>query len=824
VTTQPATGRAPHSPISEAGELAADMVARWRAGERPTAADYAARHPHLRADPDAALELIAEELALREEYGPPADPDGLAAAFPEWAAQVRALVRCRAAIGPPPGPRFPTVGQAFGEFRLVEELGRGAVGRVFLAVQPALADRPVVLKLTPAGGGEHLSLARLQHTHIVPLYSAHAFPSYGLEGLCLPYFGGATLAAALAEAGHADRPATGSDLLAALRAAPTAHVQTPGPGPAWAALDRAGYVDAVCWVTACLADALQYAHDRGLLHLDVKPSNVLLAGDGTPMLLDFHLARPPLRAGDPPPPVLGGTPGHMAPEQSAAVEAVRWHARVQKDVDARADVYALGVILRIALAAPRGPAAVRAPIGVLDVIARCTAANPARRYATAADVAADLRRHLADQPLVGVRNRSLIERWGKWRRRRPFALPLAAAAAALVAGGIGLAAHAAGRAETAEAAYHDGTDQLARSRYTEAAAAFRTGSEALAGLPFRRDLRDRLDAGRRAADRGRAADALREACDRVRPLCGAEFVTPAQAAALRAVCREVWDARDKWDEVTEPDGPEREDLTDLAVLLAELEVRAAPAGGVDQAHRQALAVLDEAGRRYGPRPALDLERADHLRALGRAAAADEAARRAAATPPRTARDHLAAGRAALAAKDTAGAAAHLGRAQTLDPRSFWVNYYAGLCRLRAGAAAEALAAFAACTAIAPDRAWCVYNRGLAYLELGRPDAAAADFDRALALDPDLGAALVARAAAYSRAGRVEDALSDLARAERAGIPPAEVEYRRAAVRAAAGDAAAAREHLRRSLLLDPGHQPAATLLARLSNSPDTRSP
>src|SRR5205814_4455868 len=93
-------------------------------------------------------------------------------------------------------------------------------------------------------------------------------------------------------------------------------------GPARDRLAAAAYVEAVCWLGACLADALQHAHERGLLHLDLKPSNVLLAADGQPMLLDFHLARGPLAAGAPAPSGLGGTPGYMAPEHQAALAAV----------------------------------------------------------------------------------------------------------------------------------------------------------------------------------------------------------------------------------------------------------------------------------------------------------------------------------------------------------------------------------------------------------------------------------------------------------------------------------------------------------------------
>jgi len=87
------------------------------------------------------------------------------------------------------------------------------------------------------------------------------------------------------------------------------------------------YVEAVCWIVACLAEGLQSAHAHGLVHLDVKPSNVLIAGDGLPMQLDFHLARRPVGAGEQIVDRLGGTPGWIAPEHRAALKhAFRTHA------------------------------------------------------------------------------------------------------------------------------------------------------------------------------------------------------------------------------------------------------------------------------------------------------------------------------------------------------------------------------------------------------------------------------------------------------------------------------------------------------------------
>src|SRR5262249_44365034 len=128
-----------------------------------------------------------------------------------------------------------------------------------------------------------------------------------------------------------------------------ARVAIPVEGPACRFLARASYVQAVCWIGACLADALQYAHERGLVHLDLKPSNVLLAADGQPMLLDFHLARAPILAGSPPPDWLGGTPAYMSPEQQVALTAVRECRQVPVGVDGRTDIYSLGLVLCEAL-------------------------------------------------------------------------------------------------------------------------------------------------------------------------------------------------------------------------------------------------------------------------------------------------------------------------------------------------------------------------------------------------------------------------------------------------------------------------------------------
>ena len=93
--------------------------------------------------------------------------------------------------------RLVAEGEELFGFRLRHQLGRGAFASVYLAEQRDLACRPVVLKISATEGTEHQTLARLQHTNIVPIFSVHEDAAAGLRAVCMPYFGGATLASIL---------------------------------------------------------------------------------------------------------------------------------------------------------------------------------------------------------------------------------------------------------------------------------------------------------------------------------------------------------------------------------------------------------------------------------------------------------------------------------------------------------------------------------------------------------------------------------------------------------------------------------------------------
>lgn len=133
-----------------------------------------------------------------------------------------------------PTPPYPKPGTTLAGFRLVSELGRGTFARVYLAEQVDLAGRPVALKVSKALGDEPESLARLQHAHIMPIYSVHDDPATGLRLMCMPYFGGANLAQVLEMTGDS-LPAenTGNDLVEALDQVRARHPLPTGPTKSW---------------------------------------------------------------------------------------------------------------------------------------------------------------------------------------------------------------------------------------------------------------------------------------------------------------------------------------------------------------------------------------------------------------------------------------------------------------------------------------------------------------------------------------------------------------------------------------------------------------
>ena len=774
-----------------AAQLSESLAASWRRGERLRAEELLKDATDLVGFPDAALLVVREEIRIRRELGPPPELDEFQRRFPQWTTKLVSLFNSDSSTTEAVhSVVFPVCGESAAGCRLVEELGRGAQGRVFLAAQTSLADRLVVLKMGLRDCQEHLALARLLHTHIVPLHFVQDLPVHNLRVMAMPYLGGATLAQLrdeLLSIPVAQR--NGRDLLAALdriqASRPTTAAQT---GPARSRLESDGYVEAICWLGACLADALRHAHEQGMMHLDIKPSNVLIAGDGQPLLLDFHLARPPVAKGSAAPGWFGGTPGYMPPEQWLAFKAVHARQPIPAAVDGRADVYSLGVVLFEMLGGKPAPriktpsralqrANVKVSPGLADVIAKCIDPEPSRRYQDAGALADDLRRHLAHQPLRGAPNRSPLERWRKWRRRQPYALARASMAALLVAvvaaaSALG-AAHLFSQHQEAAAALDEGNDLLRRGLPEDAERSLARGQALIASSPWSSSLAAALAEKGRLAYQMRLAQTLHRTADNLRFHYDPETLSPAEAARLEADCDQLWNARrDLLDGLGNESSlieekQVRDDLRDLAVLGVQLRGRMT--NGETRASGRQFDRLDEAETLFGSSAVLQYERSRLV---------PPAATESLSTPW----DHYALGRALLRDGKMDRAALELERAVVLQPQGFWPNFYDGVCAYRRGRFAEAEAALRVCVALAPDSAPCYYNHGLVEIALGRRERARADYDQALRLDPNLAAAWLNRAVLNHQEMRDEQALEDLHQALAHGADPAVVHFNAALIK------------------------------------------
>jgi len=427
-------------------DLLDEFTGRWERGEAPRAEEFLGRlGPGAQGD---AVGLVYHEFCLAESSGHHPDPSAYLLRFPAQRDRLARLFGLHEALGGPAAPpALPEAGDEVGPFRLLRELGRGGMARVFLAEQEDLDDRLVVVKVAGRASAEPRLLARARHPHIVEVLRHDRTADGALHLICMPFLGGATLAAVLAEGRRGGAPPrSGRDFLAILdRVSDPAY--PPGLGrPAREVLAGSSRARAVAWIVARLAEALDHAHGRGVAHGDLKPANILLTADGQPMLLDFNLAvdwgraDPADLAGDG-----GGTLAYMAPERLRAV-ADPARAPAPRSADRhRADIYALGLVLRELLGGPapaapppvagrsprelaavlaearrRGPSLAGVPGALRPILARCLAPDPADRYARAAELAEDLDRWRADLPPAYAAARG----WGlgRWARRRRAAL------------------------------------------------------------------------------------------------------------------------------------------------------------------------------------------------------------------------------------------------------------------------------------------------------------------------------------------------------------------------------------------------------------------
>jgi WD40 repeat protein/tRNA A-37 threonylcarbamoyl transferase component Bud32 len=417
-------------------EICDCFEAACRAGGRPRIEDFLDQRPEpLRA---ALLgELLLTEVEYRVHRGWVPDPSEYRDRFPDQAALVGQVFSEALAVPGSVSGRDPSRGSSarastvasesppalaarhgalpkVAGYEIVEELGRGGMGVVYKARALSL-NRIVALKMILAGAhagpkamlrflNEAEVAARLRHPNVVQIFGLGDHE--GRPYVELEYVEGGSLARRLGGTPHA--------------------------APGAAAL------------VEVLARAVHAAHSQGIIHRDLKPANVLLTRDGVPKITDFGLAKATdsnsgLTGSD----AVLGSPSYMAPEQAE---------RGGRSVGPAADVYALGAILyelltgrppfkaasvletleQVRSADPVSPSRLQPGLArdLETICLKCLRKDPAHRYGSALELADDLRRWIAGEPVI-ARPVGTLGRIGLWCRRKPLPAALAAAVVAL---------------------------------------------------------------------------------------------------------------------------------------------------------------------------------------------------------------------------------------------------------------------------------------------------------------------------------------------------------------------------------------------------------
>ncbi len=404
--------------------------ARWGRGERPMAEEFLDRFPALRDTPDAAVDVIYREFLLRKERGENPDPAEYFRRFPFFAELLTRQLAVDEAIRSADethelpglrddgqsrtepgastvtddtGPTTKVPFRFFPGYDFISVIGRGGMGVVYKARHRKLGRVVAIKTVTELEAAQPHQLgrfldeaqasARLQHPNIVTVHEVGEHDGR-------PYF--------------ALEFVDGADLKKRLDGKPIAPKQA-------------------AELVETIARAVHAAHQAGIVHRDLKPSNILLSSAGVPKVADFGLAK--LLGSDSGRTESGqvvGTPSYMAPEQAEGRS---------KQVGPAADVYALGAILYEALAGrppflgdtqietlrlvcSTDPVSLKQlrpdlPRDLETICLKCLEKDPRRRYATAADLADELRRCLECRPIV-ARPASVPERAVRWCRRNPW--------------------------------------------------------------------------------------------------------------------------------------------------------------------------------------------------------------------------------------------------------------------------------------------------------------------------------------------------------------------------------------------------------------------
>ncbi len=428
----------------ELQEILLQYVEAAQAGSAPEREDFLQAHPEFTTD-------ITEFLAQYQQI------NRLASPLRDSAVRRAGREMLDSALQPvPPTERAGSgreqahprdLGQ-LGDYRLLREIGCGGMGIVYEAEQISLR-RKVALKILPFAAGsdsrqlqrfrnEAEAAAHLHHSHIVPVFAVGS--ERGVHYYTMQYIEGQSLAAVITllaggqrQRGNAPQPQEEKEVMGVPSTdAPStqvaAEISTEHSGR------TLGFFQTAAAIGKQTAEALEYAHQMGVVHRDIKPANLLLDARGDVWITDFGLAQFQNQAGLTMTGELLGTLRYISPEQAMAKRGL---------VDHKTDIYALGATLyefltlkpvfdgrdrhallhQIGFEEPVSPRVHDSsiPFELETIILKALAKNPEERYESAQDLADDLQRFLEDKPIQAKRP-GLVDRTRKWMRRHPGAV------------------------------------------------------------------------------------------------------------------------------------------------------------------------------------------------------------------------------------------------------------------------------------------------------------------------------------------------------------------------------------------------------------------
>lgn len=329
-----------------------DLEFRWERFNFPKRIkEYFEEFPMLQED-TIPVDLLYEEFHLLRQNGFEVDPADYLNLFPAVSPQLEQLFDLNHAYvttkminhSPPQAFHHFQPGHTVDDFELLTLLGKGAFAKVYQARQNSM-QRLVALKISEDSSSEPQTLAQLDHDNIVRVFDQRIMPDKKIRLLYMQYLPGGTLQSVvefIRKTAPAER--SGKTLVAAVSQSLDSRGESrPSESLTYQKLNSLTWPETICWLGIRLANALDYAHKKGVLHRDIKPANVLLTVEGVPKLADFNISFSSAVTGTTPAAYFGGSLAYMSPEQLEAYDPT--HPRLPESLDEKSDIYSLGLVL-----------------------------------------------------------------------------------------------------------------------------------------------------------------------------------------------------------------------------------------------------------------------------------------------------------------------------------------------------------------------------------------------------------------------------------------------------------------------------------------------